>query len=245
MEKEYKYFKNEYIDNITNNYFKPILDDVFRQYSADIKIMADVGCGNGIFSSYLKKVYDIQLYGFDASEYALSQAINNGFDKVSVNEDFSTRPLPVDDGYFDFVLNKDVLEHLLDPLFLMKEIKRVLKPEGLLLLHVPNDFNLWKRIRFVFTNSIDTYKYCPGAKQWDWPHIRFFTYDGIRELLQLCGFEIIRNYSYFFAWQVPVINRIPGYSVISRIVSNKFPSQFCQGITVLVKKRQETNLEEE
>jgi len=235
--KEYKHFKNKYIDDIQNNYFKFILDDVFKKYSKNIKSMGDIGCGNGIFSAYLKEVHDIELYGFDASEYALECASQNGFDQIFLSEDFSVDSLQAEDNYFDFVFNKDILEHLMDPAFLIKEINRILKPEGLFLLHVPNDFNLWKRIKFVFLNNVDTHNYFPDAKEWNRPHIRFFTYSGIKELLQMHGFEIVKNYSSFFA-HFSVIGKIPGCRLIGKWLADKFPSQFSQGITLLARKKE-------
>ena len=241
MEKEYSFFKNQYLDDIQNNYFMPLLNDVFAKYGNDIATMGDVGCGNGIFSGYLKEIRSIELYGFDASEYALDCALKNKFDKVFLNKDFSTEPLRVEDNYFDFILVKDVLEHLICPEFLIKEIVRALKPNGLLLLHVPNDFNLWKRIQFVFSNNIDTYGYFPGAKEWNQPHIRFFTYKGIKELLLLHNFEVVKSYSYFFAHQIPIIHRIPGVSGIFKQLADRLPSQFSQAITILARKEGESH----
>lgn len=240
MSKEYKYFKNEFLDNIKINYFKPILDDVFKTRGAEIKTVGDVGCGNGLFTTYLKNDYQIQLIGFDASEHALESALEKGFDKTFLCDDFSTTSLGVEDCYFDFVLNKDVLEHLLDPEFLLREIKRVLKPKGLLLLHVPIDFNLWGRIKFVFTNSIDTYNYairCPGAKEWNWPHIRFLTYQGILELLKANDFKLIKNYSSYFTDSVPILHRIPGCMRIVKMLATRYPSQLCHAVTLLTQKQ--------
>lgn len=236
MAREYKYFKNKYINDIKVNYFKPILDDVFKKYGENIKTVADVGCGNGIFTTYLKEFYGIKLYGFDASEYALERALQNGFDKIFLSKDFSVDSLQAEDNYFDFVFNKDVLEHLLDPAFLIKEIARILKPEGLFLLHVPNDFNLWKRIKFVFSNNVDAYNYFPDAKEWNRPHIRFFTYRGIKELLQMHNFKIIKNYSSFFAY-FPIVNKIPGCMLVGKWLANKFPTQFSQATTILARKK--------
>ena len=166
----------------------------------------------------------------------MERALQNGFDKIFLSKDFSVDSLRAEDNYFDFVLNKDVLEHLMDPAFLIKEIARILKPEGLFLLHVPNDFSLWKRIKFVFLNNVDTYNYFPDAKEWNRPHIRFFTYKGIEELLQIHGFEIVKNYSSSFAY-FPIVNKIPGCMLMTKWLANKFPSQFSQSITLLARKK--------
>ncbi len=50
-----------------------------------------------------------------------------------------TTPLPVEDETFDFVVCGEVIEHMeQDPMFMMAEINRVLKPGGVLLLTTPN-----------------------------------------------------------------------------------------------------------
>lgn len=240
MAKEYKYFKNDYLDGITINYFEPILDDVFNVYGKEIRAVADVGCGNGLFSAYLKQKWPIKLTGIDASEHALESALAKGFDQVLLCDDFSRLPLNVEDRSFDFVLNKDVMEHLLDPDFLLSEIERVLRPKGLFLLHIPVDFNLWRRLKFVFTNNIDTYNHaplrCPGAKEWNWPHVRFFTYKGILELLKNHNFRVLKDYSSHFTDSVPLLYHIPGCMRIAKMLAIRNPSQFCQAITLLTQK---------
>jgi len=57
---------------------------------------------------------------------------------VDVVADIDTEPLPFDDGSFDFVLAKDVLEHCSHPLQVIEEIHRVLTPGGVLHLQVPH-----------------------------------------------------------------------------------------------------------
>jgi len=50
-----------------------------------------------------------------------------------------TTPIPVEDETFDYVLCSEVIEHMeQDPMFMMSEINRVLKPNGVLLLTTPN-----------------------------------------------------------------------------------------------------------
>lgn len=50
-----------------------------------------------------------------------------------------TTPLPVEDETFDYVLCCEVLEHMeQDPMFMLSEVNRVLKPGGTLILTTPN-----------------------------------------------------------------------------------------------------------
>lgn len=55
------------------------------------------------------------------------------------NIDLESEPIPRPDGYYDMVLCFEVIEHLeRDPLYMIAEINRVLKPSGLLYLTTPN-----------------------------------------------------------------------------------------------------------
>ena len=48
------------------------------------------------------------------------------------------KPLPLKDNSFDIVIMRDVIEHLLRPYDTLLEVKRVLKPNGILKLTTPN-----------------------------------------------------------------------------------------------------------
>jgi methionine biosynthesis protein MetW len=144
--------------------------------------LLDVGCGDG--SRYAAYLLDakVKLHGTDISEVAVKSAREVGLDAVYANLD---HPLPYPDEQFDGILCFEVLEHLIDPEFTVKEIYRVLKPGGLFLMSVPNAA-AW-RIRaelllkghFNPTGSPDTAKRYP----WRDPHIRFFNNTAVRNLL--------------------------------------------------------------
>ena len=94
----------------------------------------EVGAGSGDFLSLLKKRgYDT--YGIDLSERAVGQA------KKNYNLDLFCGTLDdakFDDNHFDVVVMYHVLEHLEDPMSLLNEVNRVLKPKGILLAEVPH-----------------------------------------------------------------------------------------------------------
>jgi predicted SAM-dependent methyltransferase len=64
--------------------------------------------------------------------------------------------LPFEDNSFDYILFLDVIEHLFYPeqLIAVKELKRVLKPGGKIILSVPNLAHLASRISFFFKGKL-------------------------------------------------------------------------------------------
>lgn len=110
--------------------------------SATEKIL-DAGCGEGVLvREYRERGYDI--LGMDLN-YA-SEVVMQG----------SILATGFEDGRFDRVLCLDVLEHLSfsDQELALAEFARILKPEGKLLLSVPNLAHLASRLSFLLTGKL-------------------------------------------------------------------------------------------
>ena len=233
-----EHFSNSYIDEINSgledNYFTPVIECTFNDQ--DISSVCDVGCGNGVFTASIKKYKHVtKLIGVDSNKHALEEASKIGFDLLVHVHDFSNDTLPIDSESFDLVVCKDVLEHLVNPNYLMDEINRILKPGGVLLLHVPNHFTLYRRIIFLFNNKIDTFSWFSKSDRFNFPHIRFFTLPSVLTLLNLTHFTFLNNLSYFFV-NLPIVHqRIP--LSFKKTLSNISTDNFCDGITVLAKKK--------
>jgi SAM-dependent methyltransferase len=105
------------------------------------KRILDAGCGNGRYSRFLLRQADADavLTGCDLSQRMLDRArhrLHN--DRVSLAAADLTR-LPYADGCFDAVVSGWVLEHLPDPRPGLRELARVLRPGGKLLLLATED----------------------------------------------------------------------------------------------------------
>ncbi len=221
---EFGAFRNEYIDAIAGDYMRPVYDDALTLLRPGPREVLDVGCGNGVFGRYFKDAAGARLTGVDASAYALEKARAAGYDATVSCPDFSSAPLGVPEGAYDLALCKDVLEHLLDPAALLGRIRSSLKPGGRLLCLVPNHFTLFGRLKFLFTGDMDTYGFFPGAEEWEFPHVRFFTKPGFLKLLARSGFALERDYGTFFFHRVPLVWRAPGYRALMRAADSRWPT---------------------
>ena len=103
----------------------------------------DVGCGVGGVSLELKRMgYDV--HGVDFSSVAVEKAVSRGLSATC--HDVDGLGLPGEGNVWDIVWMGDILEHVFDPLYLLEEARRVLKPEGRVMISVPNDLTLRKRL---------------------------------------------------------------------------------------------------
>jgi ubiquinone/menaquinone biosynthesis C-methylase UbiE len=97
----------------------------------------DVGCGTGATMQHLKQFGTVT--GIDFAQEALDFCRQRGEENV---RRMDATQMSFDPATFDLVTAFDVLEHL-DDLAALREIHRVLKPEGYLLLTVPAYMFLW------------------------------------------------------------------------------------------------------
>lgn len=95
----------------------------------------DIGCNDGEFVKLLREKRDCDAHGIDPSEVAIAKANEKGQDTCIIGD---AEHIPFSDGSFDFVTCMEVLVHLYDPTAVLKEIRRVLKPEGVLLGSTPH-----------------------------------------------------------------------------------------------------------
>lgn len=104
---------------------------------ADARIL-DVGCGTGSNLSAFCQLG--RAVGIDMSTDALEFCRQRGIERVALSE---IESLPFPDGTFDVVTAMDILEHTDDDLAALGELRRVLRPGGLMLSTVPAYGFLW------------------------------------------------------------------------------------------------------
>jgi SAM-dependent methyltransferase len=154
--------------------------------------IVDVGCGDGS-ATHLVSSLDPRntVIGVDWSATALAQARARGLLVVQGGVDTSGLPLP--DGCADVVIMSELIEHLVDTDTAVDEVRRVLRPGGVLLLSTPNLAAWFNRglvglgIQPVFSEvSLRGIYGRPGSQVVG--HLRLFTRRALVELLRANGF---------------------------------------------------------
>ncbi len=159
----------------------------------------DIGCADGAFSEVLAKRSGARTFtGVDVLETSVRWSAEH----YKNDSRFSFRvadahQLPFPDNTFDAVACMEALEHVFDPLAVLREARRVLKPGGYGLFLVPTDSLLFRIIWFVWTRL-------RGAI-WEGTHIQSFTGHLLRETVEKAGFTVEEER--FFLWGMLVAVR--------------------------------------
>jgi ubiquinone/menaquinone biosynthesis C-methylase UbiE len=140
----------------------------------------DLGCGNGSLIFKLKDKFS-ELYGVDISPSRIKETEERAR-SISDSQKFHfivsnlNEKIPLPDKMFDAITCVATLEHLFDPYFVIDEIYRLLRPDGILILEVPNIAYFKYRLQLLFgklpaTSAAANWK----ESGWDGGHLHYFT----------------------------------------------------------------------
>jgi SAM-dependent methyltransferase len=148
---------------------------LFRQAIGRGKRVLDLGCRSGALTRHFLEGNEV--VGLDIDRAALAKAAQLGIETVVADVE---QPLPFPDSSFDAVVAGELLEHLRFPGEVVAEIRRVLRPGGVLAGSVPNAFNVQNRLRFL--------RGLPPER--DPTHLHLFRPQDLRDLL--AAFDDVR-----------------------------------------------------
>lgn len=135
----------------------------------------DIGCGVGGFLDAVKDqgLDGWQLCGLEPSEHAHAQATAKGYEVY--NAPLGGKGLP--EQGFDAISMISVLEHMTDPKWALDSIRKLLKPDGLVMIEVPNTLHPQLSLSGFFSLE----------------HIQHFTPYSLTELFKAIGWNQVQN----------------------------------------------------
>lgn len=167
------------------NYYNHIRQDLIRMIEGNNNKILDVGCGEGQTGWVLKRSGKAkEVVGVELVEAPAKRA-ESMLDKV-IRGDVEEITLPFQPEYFDYILLADVVEHLIDPWRVIKQLSRFLSKEGFLIASIPNIAH-WRILKdLILFDKLEYQK----AGILDKAHLRFFTQKTILAMFNQSGFTV-------------------------------------------------------
>lgn len=204
-----------------------ILNTIARSKS---KKILDAGCGRGFYVKLFTLVPGVEeIKGFDINTSYLAKAklLTKNDNRVELIKT-SIYKLPYEDNYFDCVVCSEVLEHLEDDARAVRELYRVLKPQGRLVVSVPHikfPF-LWDPLNWILMKIFKTHV---NKNIW-WlagiwaDHERLYSKEQLRNLLTTNGFTT-KKLKDVVSWSWPFSHFMlyaVGKNIVERLGSKTF-----------------------
>lgn len=179
----------------------------FSSHQAIIKILnskenqriLDIGCGDGLFSEYIKNGNTKVGVDFIPESESIKENLNEYYQNdlnVGLPDEVKKKEK------YDYILMLDILEHLYNYENIIKESKTLLKPEGRLIISIPNIANFYVRLNLLFG------RFPYGDKGiLDRTHLRFFTYSSIKKLIKTNHLVIVKQK----VTPIPIIEVLPNF----------------------------------
>jgi len=195
------------------------------------KKVLDLGCGNGLLLAELKKIHKADYHGIDVF---INSKTFFKYKRADINIKF-----PYNRNMFDCVILGEVIEHVPNPDHVLSEIYRVLKKNGYLIISTPNLVSWANRILILFgiqplyteTSSykkLGRYFTFLGQGTKAHGHLKIFTHQSLKEILELYGFKVKEKYEVPFFFPFPI-------SLIDRIFAKMIP--FSSGLLYVAEKK--------
>jgi ubiquinone/menaquinone biosynthesis C-methylase UbiE len=192
--------------------------------------LLEVGAGSGNLALALRARFS-RISVTELSTARASRLRGLGFE---VHEGPIEHGLPVADGCFDAAIMNAVVEHLVCVEEALREVHRVLRSGGRLIVTTPNIAKWTRRIkllagRFPSTASknegLTTYGDRP-TDLYDEGHLHYFTYRSLETVLRRAGFVLVQRFGYpgRLASVTPTL-----FSTDVCVVAQKRPSAQCEG----------------
>jgi SAM-dependent methyltransferase len=177
-------------------------------------VVLDVGCAGGYLAEVLvKKGCVVDGIEIDVQAATRARRVCREVFVGSVEEEDFVRSLT---GGYDRILFGDVLEHLREPENVLRRIAALLNADGRILVSLPN-IAYWE-VRWDLLRGRFEYQ---ESGLMDCTHLRFYTYDSVRDMVRGAGLEVSRQ-------EMTTRGFLPtriGHA-LSRRISRRYPNLF-------------------
>lgn len=187
-----------------DHYHDYVNEPLFRVIEGTPRRVLELGCAGGMFGAALKARFPgAHVTGIEPGR-AAAQKAGERIDAVVCSrlEDLDWSSGPVGEGGFDLVVASDVLEHVINPWQVLKNLKSRLAPGAQVVASIPNVRNIYLVYQLL---AAGRWEYSERGLL-DVTHLRFFTLGEIRRMLAETGYAL-EAYSYTVSRMLEEIHR--------------------------------------
>ena len=155
------------------------------------KVLFEVGYGEGFVLDAAKQA-GMDIAGVDFTDAGLIRMNKHLAPHVAVENAYTHLDSLIEQNQkFDFCVIQNVLEHVIDPQKMLSSLKQILKPDGILLINVPNDYSRLQKMA-IDKGFID-------REFWFGPveHLHYFNTENLPPYVESLGFDILDIYGDF------------------------------------------------
>lgn len=202
----YKNNDPQYEKTKVNDYPQKLCEYIFQKFNLRTdETLLDVGCGMGEYMEGFKKL-GLKVSGLDRENSPVAAKLD-----IKTGLDIEKDIFPFMDSSFDIVFSKSVIAHLWRPDNYIKEIYRVLRPGGKIIIMTPD----WKNHLYVFYD--------------DFTMVHPYTSTSLERLLRAYGFSNVKADIFYTR---PIVWKYPWLKIISKLfqlfgpVKKNYKNQF-------------------
>lgn len=184
------YYQNGVKNNFLQKYWHSNkLKNVLKYIDSSPRKVLDMGCASGWFVSEIQKKYpNSDFYGIDIYDEAIRYA-NKLYPQIkfSVSDAHKTK---YENDFFDLIISTEVIEHLEDPKIAIKEMKRILKKNGQLIIEVDSGSVLFSIVWYLWRKI--------NGKVWNDSHLHSFNVAKLENIAKELDFKIEKKNKFNF-----------------------------------------------
>jgi len=163
--------------------YDDINSELFRLTNPNTNVL-EVGCATGRLAEKLRIEKKCYVVGIEFDE-EMSKIAKSACDQLIIENIETLKGFPFPEKFFDVILFGDVLEHLKNPQSTLKFFSDYLSDDGYIIISLPNIAFFTTRFGLLFGK----FNYTEHGIL-DKTHLRFFTFNTAKELIQSAGYNI-------------------------------------------------------
>ena len=214
----YEVKESDNLQRVTNktNFYKEYWEDVYSKYVEYFQSkgiiqgsILDIGSGSGAFLNFLKNNHKYNLFGTEFAEEVFDDLVEIVGSKEKIFHKIKLEDINFEGLSFDVITMWGVLEHVYNPVKVLKKISSIISSKGLMLALIPNLNSRALKILGITTPTLD-----PRG------HIHYFTDESINKAASIAGLKVVDKFG-----ELPIIDLMHKFlcvdnKLINQIIEN-------------------------